>query len=91
MTKITYEVVEHDGGWAYRVDGVFSELLPIIVLLGTKIAAVCHYHRHRRENSLIALKPVVASMKDCADLYRRPCAAASRRNARCQRPCNATK
>ncbi|MFI5011000.1 MAG: DUF2188 domain-containing protein [Hyphomicrobiales bacterium] len=25
MTKITYEVVEHDGGWAYRVDGVFSE------------------------------------------------------------------
>jgi hypothetical protein len=25
MTKITYEIVEHDGGWAYRVDGVFSE------------------------------------------------------------------
>ena len=21
MTKITYEVVEHDGGWAYQVDG----------------------------------------------------------------------
>jgi hypothetical protein len=28
MTKITYEVVEHDGGWAYRVDGVFSEAFP---------------------------------------------------------------
>jgi hypothetical protein len=25
MTKITYEVVQHDGGRAYRVDGVFSE------------------------------------------------------------------
>jgi hypothetical protein len=25
MSKITYEIVEHDGGWAYRVDGVFSE------------------------------------------------------------------
>ena len=25
MTKITYEIVEHDGGWAYRVDGGFSE------------------------------------------------------------------
>jgi len=25
MTRIIYEVVEHDGGWAYRVDGVFSE------------------------------------------------------------------
>jgi hypothetical protein len=25
MTRIIYEIVEHDGGWAYRVDGVFSE------------------------------------------------------------------
>ena len=25
MTKLIYEVVEHDGGWAYRVDGVYSE------------------------------------------------------------------
>ena len=28
MTKIIYEVVEHDGGWAYRVDGVYSETFP---------------------------------------------------------------
>ena len=28
MTKITYEIVEHDGGWAYRVDGAFSESFP---------------------------------------------------------------
>ena len=28
MTKITYEIVEHDGGWSYRVDGVFSETFP---------------------------------------------------------------
>ena len=25
MSKVTYEIVEHDGGWAYRVDGTFSE------------------------------------------------------------------
>ena len=25
MTKLTYEIVEHDGGWAYKADGVFSE------------------------------------------------------------------
>src|SRR6202163_2252498 len=25
MTRITYKIVEHDGGWAYTVDGVFSE------------------------------------------------------------------
>ena len=28
MTKITYQIVKHDGGWAYRVDGVFSETFP---------------------------------------------------------------
>jgi hypothetical protein len=28
MSKVTYEIVEHDGGWAYRVDGVFSETFP---------------------------------------------------------------
>jgi hypothetical protein len=28
MTKITYEIVEHDGGWAYRVGGVYSETFP---------------------------------------------------------------
>jgi len=27
MTRIVYEVVEHDGGWAYRVNGVFSRNL----------------------------------------------------------------
>ncbi len=25
MTKVVYHIVEHDGGWAYRVDGVYSE------------------------------------------------------------------
>ncbi len=25
MTKIHYKVVAHDGGWAYTLDGVFSE------------------------------------------------------------------
>jgi uncharacterized protein DUF2188 len=28
MSKITYEIVEHDGGWAYRVNGVYSETFP---------------------------------------------------------------
>ena len=25
MTKVTYHIVQHDGGWAYSVDGAFSE------------------------------------------------------------------
>lgn len=28
MVEVTYEIVEHDGGWAYKVDGVFSEPFP---------------------------------------------------------------
>src|SRR5262245_15245481 len=28
MVEVTYEIVEHDGGWAYKVDGVFSEPYP---------------------------------------------------------------
>ena len=28
MTNITYEIVKHEDGWAYRVDGVFSETFP---------------------------------------------------------------
>jgi hypothetical protein len=25
MAKVVYQIVEHDGGWAYRFDGVYSE------------------------------------------------------------------
>ena len=25
MAHLTYKIVQHDGGWAYTVDGVFSE------------------------------------------------------------------
>lgn len=28
MTELVYQVVEHDGGWAYKVDGSFSETFP---------------------------------------------------------------
>ena len=28
MSHLTYKIVEHDGGWAYTVDGVFSESYP---------------------------------------------------------------
>jgi len=28
MTHITYTIVQHDGGWAYKLDGVFSEPFP---------------------------------------------------------------
>ena len=28
MTQITYDIVEHDGGWAYKLGAVFSETYP---------------------------------------------------------------
>ena len=28
MAKVTYQVVEHDGGWAYRAKGTYSETFP---------------------------------------------------------------
>ncbi|MFT3972409.1 MAG: DUF2188 domain-containing protein [Amaricoccus sp.] len=28
MSKLTYEIVPHDGGWAYRVNGTYSEPFP---------------------------------------------------------------
>jgi hypothetical protein len=28
MPDVTYEIVQHDGGWAYKVNGVFSEAFP---------------------------------------------------------------
>lgn len=28
MSHVTYEIVEHDGGWAYKAEGVFSETFP---------------------------------------------------------------
>ncbi|HEY1899775.1 MAG TPA: DUF2188 domain-containing protein [Steroidobacteraceae bacterium] len=28
MGKIIYQIVQHDGGWAYRVDETYSETFP---------------------------------------------------------------
>jgi hypothetical protein len=28
MSQVHYVIVEHDGGWAYRSDGTFSETFP---------------------------------------------------------------
>ena len=28
MARVTYSIVEHDGGWAYSVEGTYSETFP---------------------------------------------------------------
>jgi hypothetical protein len=46
MAKVVYKVVEHDGGWAYSVDGAYSETFK------THDAAKAAARRAAREQSL---------------------------------------
>ena len=41
MADETYHVIEHDGGWAYQADGVYSETFPThaAALEAAKLAA----------------------------------------------------
>ncbi len=41
MVRVTYVIVEHDGGWAYKVGDVFSETFPThdTALAAARIAA----------------------------------------------------
>jgi len=43
MAVIHYRIVEHDGGWAYKLDDVFSEAFP------THQAALAAAHQAARE------------------------------------------
>ncbi len=58
MTKITYHVVEHDGGWAYKADGVFSEPFP------TRRAAIDAAHRAASEQQIPDARSVTISWED---------------------------
>jgi hypothetical protein len=43
MSHVTYKIVQHDGGWAYTVNGVFSESFP------THVAALAAARRAAAE------------------------------------------
>ena len=43
MAKIHYKIVQHDGGWAYKLGDVFSEAF------GTRSAALAAAHRVAQE------------------------------------------
>jgi hypothetical protein len=46
MAKIHYRVVQHDGGWAYKLQDVFSETFP------SKAAAIKAAHRVAHEQRI---------------------------------------
>lgn len=45
MSHVKYEIVEHDGGWAYRVEATYSETFP------SHDAALRAAHRAAREQA----------------------------------------
>jgi hypothetical protein len=57
MTKLVYHIVEHDGGWAYKADGSFSETFP------THDAARAAAERAAREQRL-SDQPVAIAWED---------------------------
>ena len=42
MSDVTYEIVRHDDGWAYKVNGVFSETYPTHVAALAAAQAAAH-------------------------------------------------
>ena len=58
MTKITYVVVEHDGGWAYKLNDVFSEAF------ASKAEAVAAAKRAAFEQQLEDPNSVAISWED---------------------------
>lgn len=46
MTKVSYEIVQHDGGWAYKAQGSYSETFT------TREQAVSAAHRAANEQQV---------------------------------------
>ncbi len=42
MTQVTYEVIPHDGGWAYKVGATISETFPSHELAHAAAARAAH-------------------------------------------------
>lgn len=53
VTKVTYEVVEHDGGWAYKVEDVLSEPFPSHAAAHAAAAAAAERQRHAGQTEAI--------------------------------------
>ena len=56
MTKVVYQIVEHDGGWAYSVDGVYSETYPTHELAHAAADRAAREQRISGEDAAIAFE-----------------------------------
>jgi hypothetical protein len=53
MSEVRYVIVEHDGGWAYRAGGTFSETFPTREAAHKAAAAAAGEQRAPGENTPI--------------------------------------
>jgi hypothetical protein len=53
MSKFVYEIVQHDGGWAYKADGVFSETYPSHDLAAKAAHAAADHQQRSAETEVI--------------------------------------
>lgn len=53
MNKVVYEVVEHDGGWAYKVGDVLSETFRSHAAAHAAAAAAAERQRHAGQTEAI--------------------------------------
>lgn len=56
MSQIVYHVIPHDGGWAYRVEGSYSETFPSHELALKAARRVAREHRVPGETRIIAFQ-----------------------------------
>ncbi len=57
MANVHYHIVEHDGGWAYKVDNVFSEPFPTH-------AAALNAARHAARRQLVPGETTAIQFED---------------------------
>jgi hypothetical protein len=64
LTQVAYHVVEHDGGWAYKVGEVFSETFPSKVLAHAAAARAAREQRTPGEGAAIEYEDSAGNWHD---------------------------
>ena len=64
MTQVAYHVVEHDGGWAYKVGEVFSETFPSKELAHAAAARAAREQRTSGESAAIEYEDSAGNWHD---------------------------
>jgi len=64
LTQVAYHVVEHDGGWAYKVGEVFSETFPSKELAHAAAARAARGQRTPGESAAIEYEDSAGNWHD---------------------------